>query len=384
MFTPLTVVGGSLGVSRRGGAAIIPHLGDLCWTGSGPVPLAEARFGERAAGPGERLVVPAVEGDERRPVARGVREPAAPEVDAGMRDLTRRGARSRPEEEDVARLEPRLVDAARSGDLAGHPGGSPVPDGRTEPRRPRPALELVDAPDEARAVEAAARGDAEERLRRLRHPAPHVRVAGEPHRALQHAALPVRQRRHVEPDGPLVRTLEIRRGEREETADRERRLGPRRRVVREELSVVTFRRVVEAKREETRDRLPPGTLGWGEPRGGALRSDLLRSRGEAERAHESAVELRERDRARRIGDDLLPARDPGDDLAELAARQRIVRAKRGNARAHETALDRDADVRLRPRRGRRGGARGESEPERGEAGGEPAHIRPIVGIFRRL
>src|SRR5207237_911221 len=68
----------------------------------------------------------------------------------------------------------------------------------------RVGLELVDAPDEPRAVEAAARGDAECRLRPVTLAAPDVRHPDPAHGGGQNALLPVGQHRDGERIGEAL------------------------------------------------------------------------------------------------------------------------------------------------------------------------------------
>src|SRR5262249_42296072 len=54
---------------------------------NGSIPLFEAGFVERPAAPRELLLVPVAQLGERDSVARGLDEPAVPDVDRGMEDL---------------------------------------------------------------------------------------------------------------------------------------------------------------------------------------------------------------------------------------------------------------------------------------------------------
>src|SRR5262249_56545893 len=83
-------------------------------------------------------------------------EPAGDEVDAHMVDLCRlRTPAVRAEEEDVGGLELRECDPLCRLDLAAHGVGRAALQRRPECVRAGVGLELVDAPDEARAVETA-------------------------------------------------------------------------------------------------------------------------------------------------------------------------------------------------------------------------------------
>src|SRR5262245_16113761 len=92
--------------------------------------VVEARFGQRAAAPGEARLVPVRHRRESRAEPRGVHEPAVADVDAHVSDLGR--LRSRPpvpEEDDVARGESVAAHPQRARDLAAHRvGGTPDKD----------------------------------------------------------------------------------------------------------------------------------------------------------------------------------------------------------------------------------------------------------------
>src|SRR5436190_1552195 len=84
--------------------------------------------------------------------------PAAAEVDPGVADRGRLGARAgRAEEEDVAGSELGEADPLRGRDLPAHLVGGASLDRRGERGAAGIGLQLVDPPDEARAVEAAVR-----------------------------------------------------------------------------------------------------------------------------------------------------------------------------------------------------------------------------------
>src|SRR2546429_507283 len=128
----------------------------------------EARLGEGTATPREALFVPTREGRERHSVCRRVDEPAVAEIDAHVVDL--RGLRFRalrPEEEDVGGLEYRDGNAFCDWNLAAHRVGSPTLEHVRERAPVRVLLDLVDAPDESRAVETAVDLPAERRLGRF-------------------------------------------------------------------------------------------------------------------------------------------------------------------------------------------------------------------------
>src|SRR5262249_54922997 len=155
--------------------------------------------------------------------------PAVPEVDRGVVDLRRAGARAaRAEEEDVGRREPLGWDASSLCDLAAHLHRRAAVDHLTETGSARVALELVDAPDEARAVRPAARLDSERRLRAFARPAPDVRVADEGDRLAQDRRLPRGQRGEAEGARRRTDAVDLVVAEPEDPSGGERGLGPRR------------------------------------------------------------------------------------------------------------------------------------------------------------
>src|SRR5204863_19716 len=101
-------------------------------------------------------------------------------------------------EEQVAGREARERDPLRLRHFPAHLVGRPAVERGRERATAGVGLEPVDAPGEAGAVEATARGDAEERLGELARPAPDIRVADEAHRRREHAPLPDVERRDVE------------------------------------------------------------------------------------------------------------------------------------------------------------------------------------------
>src|SRR5207342_450993 len=116
---------------------------------------------------------------------------AAAEVDARVADGGRFRARAvRAEEQEVARCQLRERDPLRARHLAAHRVRRPALDRRAQRGAARVLLELVDTPDKARAVEAAAGLDSERRLGLLAGAAPHVREADEAHRGVENLRLP--------------------------------------------------------------------------------------------------------------------------------------------------------------------------------------------------
>src|SRR5207302_10356574 len=143
--------------------------------------------------------VPIGKGREGDAVARGVDQPAVSEVHRDVVDLRRLGPRAAvTEEEEVGRLDARRLDAPAAWNFAGHRRGGAAAEDIRKLRRARIRLDLVYAPGEARAVEAAARLRAEGRVRRLALAAPHVWEADEADRSREHASLPWRQGRKRE------------------------------------------------------------------------------------------------------------------------------------------------------------------------------------------
>src|SRR3954471_10286238 len=161
--------------------------------GVGVLPLLTGKtgFGERPAAPREALFVPTGELGQGDAVARGMDEPAAAEVDAGAIHL--RGLRARPvgaPEEHVGRLEVPERDALCGRHLAAHREGRASLEGGRQCGAARVGLELVDAPDESRAIEAPGCLDAERSLRLLARSAPDVGGGDEAGCGLQHPVLP--------------------------------------------------------------------------------------------------------------------------------------------------------------------------------------------------
>src|SRR6478672_8536291 len=113
---------------------------------------------------------------ERHTFVGRVDEPAVADVDTRVNDLPARRVRAAvAEEDDVGGLELLERDPLRARHLDAHVVRRPPPDRRREVALVRIALELVDAPDEAGAVVAAARRYAERRLGAIARSAPDVR-----------------------------------------------------------------------------------------------------------------------------------------------------------------------------------------------------------------
>src|SRR6266849_2317679 len=116
----------------------------------------ESGLGEGTTPPREAVFVPTGEGRDGDAVVRRVNEPTVAEVDAHvvyLRGLRRRAVGS--EEDDVGGLELLERDALRGGHFSAHRVRRPALEHVREGAPVRVLLDLVDAPDESRAVEAA-------------------------------------------------------------------------------------------------------------------------------------------------------------------------------------------------------------------------------------
>src|SRR5919109_861975 len=221
--------------------------------------------------------------------------PAVASVDPHVVDRGRTGtAAAASEEEEVARLQLGKSDTARLRHLARHLRRGAPADGGAEALAAWVRLEPVDAPREPRAVEAAARPDAEHRLLGARGPAPDVRIADQVERGLKDPPLPGRVHGELELRRDLLHRPDLPAREAEDLRGRVRGLGPRGDVLRAELEVVVRRLVVLAEPEQSRDDL--ASEAGGRADAGGAGSDVERTRlvGELETAHEGLVELGER------------------------------------------------------------------------------------------
>src|SRR5262249_23281536 len=157
------------GTHPRGGAAV--RGGGNCRSLG-----LEPGLTQRPPSPGEPLLVPAGELGQSDALVGGLDEPAVADVDAGVEDLrSLRVHTLRAEEDDVRRLQLLEGDPLPARDLDAHRVRRPALDRRGERALVRVLLELVDAPDEARAVVAAARVDSELGLCAVLRPTPDVR-----------------------------------------------------------------------------------------------------------------------------------------------------------------------------------------------------------------
>ena len=126
---------------------------------------AEAGFTQRPAPPGKARCVPAAEREQRHSLVARLDEPAFAEIQSGVVDLVRGRVPSVcAEEHHVCGLELRGRDEVTLWHLAAH-----LVRGAAAQHSRKTALagvrrELVDAPDEPRAVEAAHGVDTEQRL----------------------------------------------------------------------------------------------------------------------------------------------------------------------------------------------------------------------------
>src|SRR6266540_5604245 len=136
-------------------------------------------------------------------------EPAVAHVDAHVADLGGLRARAMAEEDDVARLQLGVRDPPGRRDLAAHRVRRPALERVGEPARAGIRLELVDAPDEAGAIEAAGCLMSEWGLGALARPAPDVGVADEAERSGEDALLPSRERRQDERGGGVASVLRL-------------------------------------------------------------------------------------------------------------------------------------------------------------------------------
>src|SRR5439155_4803453 len=206
---------------------------------------------ERPPCPGEAIAVPALELRQGDAAARGVDEPAAAHVDPGVVDLRRPRVRAvEAEEDDVGRLELREGNPLGARDLPAHSVGRSSAQDVGECALAVVALELVHAPDEAGAVEAATRLDAEGRLGALARAAPDVRVADEGEGGGEDAALPRRQRRENERRGRGLDGGNLAAAEAEDARRGIGRLGPGGGVGGAELEVVLGGGMVVSKAEQ--------------------------------------------------------------------------------------------------------------------------------------
>src|SRR5215210_6499496 len=379
----------------------IPRKGEMQ---GGLARARQAGFGQRPAAPGELLAVPAGQRRHGDALARRVDHPAGAQVDPGVADRARARARAgRTEEEHVARGDPRERDPLCLRHLAAHLVGRAALDRRRKRCYAGVGLKLVDTPDEAGAVEAAGRLDAERRRGLLARAAPDVREADEPDRRVQHALLPGAELGELERRGRLLDGLLLPTAEAQDPRDRVGGLCARHGLGGKELEVVLPGGVVRAQAEQPGDRLGAEARRGDEARRSAAVAERLRCVPQTEDADEARVELRDRNRGGRVGGDgrrLL--RQARDEPRELALRERVVRAERRLRLGHQTTADDVPDLGLRPRR--RGRVRGFRAPagaaevaarageggrhgEQGAAeedGGERAAHPPFVSSRRRL
>ena len=123
-------------------------------------------------------------------------------------------------------------------------------------RRARVRLQLVDTPDEAGAVEAAGRLDAERRLRLLARAAPDVRIADERDGSAEDLALPRGRAPVARRSSAASRTASVSQPPKPRIRAAEKRgLRASRRVPGQQLERVLSGGMVRAEAEEARDDL---------------------------------------------------------------------------------------------------------------------------------
>jgi hypothetical protein len=156
-------------------------------------------------------------------------------------------------------------DAPTLRDLTGHLGGGSALDRARERLAARVTLKLVDPPHVARAIETAARGHAEERLRARARPAPDVRIADQVDRGLQDLALPGRVLRKFERGCQGLDTARVPVAEAQHRRGGERRFGAGGSIVGQELERVVSGLVVLAQAEQPGDDLAAESGGRPQP-----------------------------------------------------------------------------------------------------------------------
>ena len=173
------------------------------------------------------------------------------------------------EEDEVAGLELRERDPLCRLDLAAHRVGRAALEGRGERVGAGVGLQLVDAPDEAGAVEAARHllAGRERVLRPLARPAPDVGVADEGDRRLEQVVLEAGHGRELERRGELCHPVGLPAAEGEDARGGEGGLGARGRVGGPELEGVLRGGVVDAETEQPRDDLGAEAAAGREPGG---------------------------------------------------------------------------------------------------------------------
>ena len=208
----------------------------------------------------------------------------------------------------------------------------------------RVRLELVDAPDEARAVEAPGQRLAEELLRALGGTRPDIRRSDEAERARDDSALHLAQVRNGEGRRGRASRLQLLGRQREHACDRVRGLGARRRLRELQLECLAVPLVVDSQAEHSRDRLGTEPRLRGEARVEGRETDLHARPGEARRA--IPVEHRARGSSR-AGADRRPIRIPRGSRERLQAPSRVSGSFGLNAPAdasHQACSDDSVDL----------------------------------------
>ena len=265
-------------------------------------------------------------------------------------------------------------------ELAAHVVGRAAPEDVLELRRAGERVRLVDAPGEARAVEAASGADAEQGLGELGGAAPDVRVADERDGALEDVALPGREGRKGEGLGERGDGVALPVAQVEQLGERVRGFRARGDVLRPELAAVVDRCVVEAKAEEPCDHLRAEALRRGQPGLARLRGEEDPGVAEAGGLHERTLELPHHHGPGAVDDDLRLAREIGDRLGERLAGERLAGPERRHGRPHQAVADDRPNLWLRPGGGGGGGRCPERENDQDRGNQTPSHPR----VYRRV
>ena len=252
-----------------------------------------------------------------------------------------------------------------AGHLAAHRvGRSPLEHGG-EGRRAGERLELVDAPDEPRAVEAAREQHPAELLVALGGAREHVRRADEAEGALQHRLLPRVERRERERRGGLADGVDLGRLEGEEPRERVGGLGARRGLGELELELFAVAEVVQPQAEQARDGLGAERRLRRETGGERGGTDLTRGGAKAGGGDEMLVELPDRHGPVEVVHPDAHAQR-GDDRRELAPGEGVVGPEALDGRRPSDPRRRPSGSAAPPRSERRSAAR---RPRRSRPGG---------------
>src|ERR671934_1456236 len=180
-------------------------------------------------------------------------DPAVGAIDPGVVDLGRLGtAAARAPEEDVTGLQVCNGDSLRGRDFAAHRKRRSPLQRAGKRRAPWIRLQLVDAPDEAGAVEPTWGPNSERRLGPLARAAPDVGEADELNRRLEDAVLPCSQGRELELLGERLDFPRLRAAEGQDAGGGVGGFGARRGLIRQQLERIELRGVVDPEPEQTR------------------------------------------------------------------------------------------------------------------------------------